>query len=78
MMYDGGCSSHKCIVYFSTCFHFDPLAGDRGVLQGKKVMMYAARCLGMCLSHFRRRGSSIKVFHQSKKKYFFAVTATEI
>ncbi|KAG7226482.1 hypothetical protein INR49_003802 [Caranx melampygus] len=46
-----------------------PLAltrGDRGVLQGEKVMMYAARCLGMCLSHFRRRGSFIKVFHQKQ------------
>lgn len=49
-----------------------------GVLQGKKVMAYTLGCLSTCLSHFRGKGSFIKVFHQSKKKCFFAVTATEI
>lgn len=44
----------------------------------KKVLMYALRGLSMCLSHFRRKGRFIKVFHQSKKKRFFAVTATKL
>lgn len=54
------------------------LEGACSVLQGMKVMMYTLGCLSTCLSHFRRKGSFIKVFHQSKKKCFFAVTATEI
>lgn len=41
ILYDGGRSSLKCIVYFCTCFDFDPesrveILGDCGVLQGKE------------------------------------------
>lgn len=45
--------------------------GETGVLQGRW------RCLSMCLNQFRRKGSFIKVFHQSKK-CFFVVTATDM
>lgn len=52
------------------------LEWQTGVLQGEQVMTYTLRCLSMLLSQFRRKGSFIKVFHQSKK-CFFAVTATD-
>lgn len=67
-------SQMYCIFFYLFWFW----AGDCSVLQGKKVLMYALRGLSMCLSHFRRKGRFIKVFHQSKKKCFFAVTATNL
>lgn len=76
--YDGVVVLTNVLYIFLLVLILTLRAGDCGVLQGKKMMMYAVRCLSMCLSHFRRKGSFIKVFHQSKKKYFFAVTATEI
>lgn len=79
-MYEGVVVLTNVLYIFLLVFDFifsDPRAGGGGVSQSETVMMYAMRCLSMCLSHFRGKGSFIKVFHQSKKKCFFAVTATK-
>lgn len=70
--------SHRCIVYFSTCFDFDPRAGDGDDFAGRESDDVYVEMLKRVFESFQKNRQFYQRSFIKVQTCFFAVTATDI